>query len=217
MPTLFSNRDFQSEKLIAYELGYRHQFSPQASVDMTGFINDYSQLRDLSFGALSFSTGLPRQLILPALLNNQASALTYGVEVSVDWKPLDRWRLQGSYSFLKMDIASNEFLKQLDPTTGGADKVSPQHQLSFRSNYDVSEKLQLNLWLRYTSAIDFYQIPDRVTMDAKLVFKPARNVELFLVGQNLFSQHYKALGSDFVSSAQTRIPRGIYAGAQWRF
>ena len=217
LTTLLSNKNFQSEKLIAYELGYRHQFSPQASIDMAGFVNDYSQLRDLSFGALSLSTGLPRQLILPALLNNHASALTYGFEASTDWKPLDRWRLQSSYSYLNMHISSNEFLKQLDPTTGGAAKVSPQHQLSLRSNYDVSERLQLNLWLRYTSAIAFYNIPSLVTMDAKLVFKPRKNIELFFVGQNLFSQNHRELVSDFIPSEQALIPRGVYAGAQLRF
>ncbi|WP_348225654.1 TonB-dependent receptor [Nitrosomonas sp. Is79A3] len=217
LATLQGSSSFNSEKLLAYEIGYRHQFSPQASIDMTGFINDYSQLRDLSFGALSLSTGLPRQLILPALLNNQASALTYGFEVSTDWRPVDKWRLQSSYSFLDMHISSNELLKKLDPTNGGAAKVNPQHQLSLRSNYDFSEKLQLNLWLRYTSAISFYSIPSYVTMDAKLAYKPIRNVELFLVGQNLFSQNHRELVSDGVPFMPAFIPRGIYAGAEWRF
>ncbi|MBK7365654.1 MAG: TonB-dependent receptor [Nitrosomonas sp.] len=209
--------NFDSEKLLAYELGYRHQFSQHASIDIAGFINDYSHLRDLSFGALSFSTGLPRQLILPLLLNNRASALTYGFEVSADWKPMNRWRLQGNYSFLDMNISSNEVLKTLDPTTGGAAKVNPQHQISVRSNYDISDRLQFNLWLRYTSAIGFYSIPGFVTMDTKLVFKPVKNVELFLVGQNLFSEYHKEFASDNVPSIPALIPRGVYVGAQWRF
>ncbi|MCG7756396.1 MAG: TonB-dependent receptor plug domain-containing protein, partial [Nitrosomonas sp.] len=83
---------FNSEKLIAYELGYRYQFSPQASIDMTGFINDYSQMRDSALGALSLSSGSPRQLILPFTISNQGSALTYGFETSLDWKPKDNWR-----------------------------------------------------------------------------------------------------------------------------
>ncbi|PTN11073.1 TonB-dependent receptor plug domain-containing protein [Nitrosomonas aestuarii] len=215
--TLQGNSDFNSEKLIAYELGYRHRFSQQASIDIAGFINDYSQLRDLSFGALALSTGLPPQFILPALANNQASALTYGFETSIDWKPLTKWRLQSSYSYLNMQISSNKLLKELDPITGGADKISPQHQLSLRSNYDISEKLQLNLWLRYISKIAFYDIPDYVTMDAKLAFKPVRNVELFLVGQNLFSQNHREFVSDTIPSIPGIIPRGIYVGAQWRF
>lgn len=212
-----SNGKFGSEKLLAYELGYRHQFSSQASIDVAGFVNDYSDLRDFSFGALSFSTGLPQHLIVPVTVNNKASALTYGFEVSTDWNPLDRLRFQGSYSYLKMDVSSNEAFKTFDPLTGGADKVSPQHQLSVRSSYDISNRLQLNLWLRYTSRVEFYNIPDYVTMDAKLAFKPVRNIELFLVGQNLFSENHREYVSDIIPSTAARLPRGIYVGAQWRF
>ena len=54
-------------------------------------------------------------------------------------------------------------------------------------------------------------------MDAKLAWKPVRNVEFFLVGQNLFSQNHRESQSDFIPSLPTRIPRGIYAGATLRF
>jgi iron complex outermembrane receptor protein len=40
---------FNSEKLLAYEAGYRYQLTPQASIDIAAFYNDYSQLRDLTF------------------------------------------------------------------------------------------------------------------------------------------------------------------------
>lgn len=209
--------NFDSEKLLAYELGYRHQFSERASIDIAGFINDYSQLRDFSFGSLALSSSLPQRFILPLLPNNKASALTYGFEVSADWKPLNRWHLQSNYSYLEMHISSNEGFKRFDPNTGGANKVNPQHQLSLRSNHDISDKLQLNLWLRYTSKVAFYNISDYVTMDAKLAFKPARNLELFLVGQNLFSESHREFVSEIIPIQHALIPRGIYVGAQWRF
>lgn len=214
---LMGSSNFNSEKLIAYEIGYRHQFSPQASVDIAGFYNDYSQLRDLSIGTPSFHASFPPHLILPVGLTNKASGQTYGVEASVEWKPSEKWRLQGNYSYLNMNIHSDSVLKQLDPATGSASKVSPHHQVSVRSNYDFSEKLQLNLWLRYVSSIDFYRIPGYVTMDAKLVHRPAKNVELFVVGQNLFSQNHREFVSDFVPSLPASLPRGVYAGAEWRF
>ncbi len=214
---MHGNKNFQAEKLIAYELGYRHQFSPQASIDIAGFINDYSQLRDTSLGALSLSAGLPRQLLFPVAFNNHGSALTYGVETSIDWKPKDNWRLQGSYSFLNIDFSSNSAFNKQDSSAGAANKANPQHQLSVRSNYDFSERLQLNLWLRYTSAISFYNIPSYVTMDAKLAYKPTKNTELFVVGQNLFSQHHREFASDFLPMVPVFIPRGVYAGVQWRF
>jgi len=208
---------FNSEKLIAYELGYRHQFSPRASVDIAGFVNDYSQLRDASFGALSLSTGMPIQLLLPVMGNNKASALTYGFEISADWKPTDKWRLQGNYSFLHMDISASSLTRKFDPITSGADKVNPQHQVSLRSNYDFSDKLEANLWLRYISDISYYNIPGYITMDAKITYKPVKNLELFVVGQNLFSQNHREFVADFLPSSPAFIPRGIYGGAQWRF
>ena len=214
---LAGSSNFNSEKLIAYEMGYRHQFSPQASVDIAGFYNDYSQLRDLSVGFPLFHTSFPPHLILPIGLTNKASGQTYGVEASVEWKPTEKWRLQGNYSFLNMHIHSDSPLKQIDPATGSADKVSPQHHVSVRSHYDFSEKLQLNLWLRYVSGVDFYRIPGYVTMDAKLVHRPLKNVELFVTGQNLFSQNHRESVSDFLPSLPVTIPRGVYAGAEWRF
>ncbi len=217
LATIQGLSSFDSEKLLAYELGYRHQISSDTSIDISGFINDYSGLRDFSLGALSLSSGLPQQFIIPILPNNKASALTYGFEVSADWKPLDKWHLQGNYSYLDMHISASEEAKNFDPTTGAADKVSPQHQFSLRSNYDISEKLQLNLWLRYTSNISFYNIPSYVTMDAKVAYKPIKNVELFLVGQNLFSESHREFVSDIIPSTPALIPRGIYVGARWQF
>ncbi|WP_240143521.1 TonB-dependent receptor [Nitrosomonas sp. JL21] len=204
---------FTSEKLIAYELGYRRQLGSQASVDIATFFNDYSQLSDLSFAPLSLQTGFPTHFVLPVKVNNKASAQTYGIEIAGDWRPLEQWRLQANYSFLHMHIDSDSPFPQF----ANASKITPQHQISMRSNYDLSERLQFNLWLRYVSSVDLYRIPGYVTMDAKLIFKPTKNTELFLVGQNLFSQNHHEFVSDFIPTVQAYIPRGIYAGAQWRF
>ncbi|MCG7755081.1 MAG: TonB-dependent receptor, partial [Nitrosomonas sp.] len=85
------------------------------------------------------------------------------------------------------------------------------------SNYDLSERLQFNLWLRYISNIGFYHIPGYVTMDAKLAYKPSKNTELFVIGQNLFSQNHRESVSEFTPIVPVFIPRGVYAGVQWRF
>ncbi len=140
MSQIHGTSQFKSEKMIAYELGYRRQLSSQASIDMTGFINDYNQLRDISLDKLVQKAGIPLQFIAPITMNNNASALTYGFETSIDWKPRHNWRLQGSYSFLKMYVHSNVQFQDIDPTTGGADRISPHHRFSLRSNYMISRK-----------------------------------------------------------------------------
>lgn len=75
----------------------------------------------------------------------------------------------------------------------------------------------MNLWLRYVSAVSLYNIPDYVTMDAKLLFKPRKNMELFIVGQNLLSKKHQEFQGDFIPSLPVQIPRSIYAGINLYF
>jgi len=53
---------------------------------------------------------------------------TYGIEITPDWKPTDWWRLQGSYSFLHMDIAKSEVAWTFS-TPISTEGSSPQHQV----------------------------------------------------------------------------------------
>jgi len=227
MQTVFGSNRFNAEELLAYELGFRHQFNSQASLDITGFYNDYDHLRDFGIGTIQPAIGTHRDLIvsvlqqehliLPLLFNNKGSAHAYGAEIAIDWMPHEKWRLQGNYSYLTINTKSNPAFTAIDASTGGAGKASPQHQLSLRSNFDLSEKLQFNLWLRYVSGLSFYAISDYVTMDANMIWKPVKNVEFFLVGQNLFKQQHRESQSDFISTIASTIPRGIYTGVRWEF
>lgn len=227
MQAILGSNRFDSEKLTAYELGYRHQLNTHASIDVAGFFNDYSDLRDFELGMIRPATGVHRDVILallqqehlmlPIFFNNQGSAHSFGAEVSIDWRPHERWRLQGSYSYLEIDTKSNPAFVEIDASTGGAGKANPHHQMSLRSNYDLSDRLQFNLWLRYVDELPFYAISDYVTMDAKMSWRPVRNIEFFLVGQNLFSQNHRESQSDFINTVASRIPRGIYTGVRWDF
>ncbi|MDR4513188.1 MAG: TonB-dependent receptor [Nitrosomonas sp.] len=227
MQAIIGSNNFSSEKLIAYELGYRRQIQTNAAIDIAGFFNDYSDLRDFELGMIMSAVGMHRDvffsllqqehLMLPILFNNNASAISYGTELSVDWRPHERWRLQKSYSYLNIDTKSNPAFRDIDASTGGAGTANPRHQLSLRSNYDLTERLQFNLWLRYVDKLAFYNISDYVTMDAKMSWKPVRNIEFFLVGQNLFSEHHRESQSDFIDTVPARIPRGIYTGARLDF
>src|SRR4029078_10786616 len=44
---LLPNREFGSESLLAYELGYRIQPTTYLSFDLAGYYNDYSNLRSV--------------------------------------------------------------------------------------------------------------------------------------------------------------------------
>ena len=72
--------DFQSEKLIAYELGYRAQPTAKISLSISLYYNRYSDLRTENF--------LPPGSPTLAQLGNDEAGHTYGVEAWGDWRLL---------------------------------------------------------------------------------------------------------------------------------
>src|SRR5439155_26324828 len=51
--TILGSDAFDSEKLLAYEVGYRSQLHPNVSVDLAAFYNDYDDLRSLEQNPLN--------------------------------------------------------------------------------------------------------------------------------------------------------------------
>jgi len=101
-----------------------------------------------------------------------------------------------AYSYLEMDFS-------LDSDQGLSDYVafletaSPQHQASLRSSIDLSEDIELNLWVRYVDEIIGRSSENLVTsaitldsyfvFDANLTWSPNEQFEIMVAGQNLFS------------------------------
>jgi len=76
---------------------------------------------------------------------------------------------------------------------------------------------QQDTFIEDIECIEVIHGPGTTVWDAKLAWKPIRNTEFFVVRQNLFSQSHRESQSDFIPSIPTYIPRGIYAGLEWRF
>src|SRR6202162_3065305 len=113
--TVYGSNNFQSEDLLAYELGYRVQVTNTLSTDVATFYNRYSNLRTAEPGAPFLEgTPVPTDLVVPFVAGNKMGGGTYGAEFIADWKVTPTWRLVGSYSYLQMDIAKNT--NRLDST-----------------------------------------------------------------------------------------------------
>src|ERR1700693_2824920 len=131
--TVYGSHNFQSEDLLAYELGYRVQVTSTLSTDVATFYNQYSNLRTAEPGA-PFIEGspVPTAIVVPFVAGNKMGGGTYGAELIADWKVTPKWRLVGSYSYLQMDIAQNA--SSLDPTADLPNRSSPRHQWYVRSS-----------------------------------------------------------------------------------
>lgn len=92
--SIIGDRDFDSEELIAYEIGYRFQPKDDLFIDIAVFYNDYDNLKTYEVGTpfLDISSASPF-LVIPAIVDNKMNGETYGIELSAQWQALEWWRL----------------------------------------------------------------------------------------------------------------------------
>lgn len=212
--TAEGNDDYDSEELLAWELGYRFMPSAALSFDLAAFLNIYDNLR--SGEPQTFDpSALPLHLVLPNLLQNKLKAKTWGFEAVADWKIRAWWKVQTAYSFLQTDVdmeSDSNDIGSIDLMEG----TSPKHQLSLRSSMDLPRDIELDFWLRYADELESLGIDDYLTLDIRLGWEPRPGLELALVGQNLLQNSHQEYSPEYQTLA-TESPRGIYGQAVWRY
>ncbi len=206
---VFGSHQFNSEDLLAYELGYRVQATSNLSLDLATFYNHYSNLRTAEPGT-PFVEGSPAPIdvVIPFVAGNKMSGGTYGLELFADWKVIPKWRLTGSYSYLQMDIRKN--LGSQDPTPDNPNGSSPRHQWYLRSSVDLPKHFDLDTTLRFVDHLPSLNLPNYYSLNAHLGWRPVRNLELSIGGQNLLDNRHLEFLPDFVNTSPTVVKRSIF-------
>jgi iron complex outermembrane receptor protein len=213
---VFGSNQFNSEDLLAYELGYRVQATSNLSLDIATFYNNYSNLRTAEPGA-PFVEGspAPTDIVIPFVAGNKMSGGTYGVELFADWKVVPKWRLVGSYSYLQMDIHKNA--DSLDPTPDNPNGSSPRHQWYLRSSIDLPKHFEQDTTLRFVDQLPSLNVPSYYSLDAHLGWRPVTSLELSIGGQNLLDNWHFEFMPDFVNTSPTVVKRSIFGSITFRF
>lgn len=215
--TAVGNPDIDSEELIAYELGYRIFFDNRLSLDISAFYNDYDDLTtvELVENSFMFNPGPPPFISGQVITTNNLKAESYGIELDASWQVMDKWRLTGYYSFIRMFFHQQSGMVNVSGE-GGEDKV-PEHQFSLRSSMDFSEQLHWDLWVRYVDALPNRNVTDYTTLDTRVAWRPLKNLELSVVGQNLIDSGHTEYTSEFVIVTNSVIERSFYVKVDWEF
>src|SRR6202790_3576166 len=213
---VLGSRQFGSEDLLAYELGYRVQATKNLSLDIATFYNNYSNLRTAEPGA-PFVEGspAPTDIVIPFVAGNKMSGGTYGVELFADWKVVPKWRLVGSYSYLQMNIKKNS--DSLDPTPDSPNGSSPRHQWYLRSSIDLPKHFEHDTTLRFVDHLPSLNIPSYYSLDAHLGWRPVPRVEFSIGGQNLLNNQHLEFIPDFINTAPTEVKRTVYGSMTFKF
>lgn len=186
-----ANPKFAPEQMNGWELGYRRLLGNNVLVDIASFYNHYHDLFDEEITGPIFEEDNPppTHLLLPAQFRNGLLGTTKGVEVSPEWRPSNRWRLRGSYSYLYMNIGRSPGSGDIG-TAPGIVGASPQHQVSAASSYDFTKAVQFDVDFRYASQLPAQLVPAYATADVRVAWKFTPQFEISLVGRNLFQPHH---------------------------
>ena len=214
---MFGTSGYDSENLLAYELGYRSQLHDTLSLDLAAYYNDYDDLR-----TVTLDPNLPVEPLLDRtnirfLATNKMKGETYGVELAVDWLPHSNWRVRAGYSYINIDLQLEGSAQTTDFISESAEKASPHNTVFVRNLVDLPYNLELDTNLRYVDNVPAVDTGAYVNLDARLGWKPTENWELAVVGQNLLEDNHKEFGSSaFVATEFTRVPRGMYVQLTYR-
>lgn len=207
-----SNSTFESETVIAYELGYRAQITKYVSGSLSAFFNDYDHLR-----SLTASPG-----IIPLYWANEDRGETWGFELSVNYQPFDWWRLNLGYDFIQENIYVENSAHLSDLDGGYENTADPENQVFLRSSMDLPYHLQLDANGRWIDSAQFLNgsavatVPDYFELDLSLGWHITKNLEASITGQNLLrAQHIEAPASS--AAAQEDIVRSVYGKLSWHF
>ncbi len=220
------NEDLMSEKLVAYEIGYRTLLGQSVNLDIATYYNEYDDLRGGDpIGILCEPSGEDvsvnpacifgsTYVSAPIGFNNDLEGNTKGLEAVLNWHPSQNLKFSGSYSLLKMDLSDSG---SGAVSGSGIEASSPEHQLYFRAGFVLPANLNLNLGLRFVDDIDYYSIDSYWEADANLIWKPTESLHLALRGANLLDDAHREANSELNDIVPTAIERSVYATLRWSF
>jgi iron complex outermembrane receptor protein len=214
---LTGNPNFESEKLIAYEAGYRAVLGPRLTGSLSTFYNNYQDLRSVSLTPTTATYVFP----YPAFFENHLEGDTYGLELSASYQTLDWWRLHLGYDLLREHLHVRP--GTTDATGATNETADPQQQVMLRSSMDLPRGITLDATLRWidtlwinngpTGGAVVGTVPSYFGLDARLAWRIGRQLELSVTGQNLLHDSHTEYG--FPSPTREYIVRSVFARLTW--
>ena len=96
------------------------------------------------------------------------------------------------------------------------DGGDPTNQAFLMSSWDLGCEWECDLLARYVDSIPSLDVPDYISLDARLAWQPNCRTEISLVGQNLLDSHHAEYATSiFGGEIPTEVQRGVYAMLTW--
>jgi iron complex outermembrane receptor protein len=201
--------DFTSEKVLAYEAGYRAQWHSSLTTTLSGYYNEYDDVR---------STRITPATVIPFYFANDLAGHSYGLEFTGRLQLTDSWLLQAGYNLIetRLHVKNGRF----DLSGARNETADPEQQVSLRSSLDLASRIELTAGLRWVDVLHNNNgptpgvVPRYIELDARLAWHVGNHLELSVTGQNLLHADHSEYG--FPGPRRALVQRNVYGKLAWR-
>jgi iron complex outermembrane receptor protein len=220
---LLGNPDFQDERLISYEAGYRTMITRRLSLDLAAYINDWDNAQTTEPSSTFFeSTPFPPHEVQTLIYENLMFGEAHGLELAGNWKLTGSWSLSPGFTYADQYLHTEP--QSLDAQTlSFVQGSTPEWASQLRSHVELPHHVAWDASAYYVDALKNQgpsgnvRIPAYTRLDTGLTWKPFESFSVSVVGQNLVKDRHMEFDDLNGSMQSGLIKRSAYAKVTWQF
>jgi iron complex outermembrane receptor protein len=195
---VFGGPNFVSEVANVIQIGYRARTAGVLTWSVTAFHHQWDKLR---------SATAP-----PVFFENRIEGPVYGVEGWASWQVLSAWRLSGGLTTLRKELRLEP--GSTDPQGPHNPQLSndPDQQWMLRSSLTPWAHHEVDAMVRHVGALPNPSVPAYTAVDVRYAWRVRPDLELSLLGQNLFDRRH---GEFNPPASRREFERGLFLRAVW--
>jgi iron complex outermembrane recepter protein len=198
---VLGNPDFRTEKLDAYELGFRGQVHGSLSLSASVFYNQYDDLRTIETTPLT---------LLPLRWGNLMEGSTYGVEAWANIQITPWWRVSPGLRSLHKHLKFSAGASQLVGLSQAGNDPSTRYLLKSSM---VFQRVNIEAVLRRVGALPEPATESYTELQARFAWRVSDELELAVKGFNLLNETHR----EYAAPQGREIRRSVLAELRYEF
>jgi iron complex outermembrane receptor protein len=193
--------DFKTEKVTAFELGYRGNPDATLSLNAAVFYNEYDDLRTIETTPVVF---------LPLRWGNLMEGSAYGFEAWAAIQLMPWWRISPGVRTLHKRLEFSEGASELVGVRQAGDDPTSRYYL--KSSMDL-QRFTLDLMIRKVSALPDPALDHYTELSARFAWRASEKLELAVKGFNLLNETHL----EYPDPVGQAIPMSVMAELRYNY
>ncbi len=213
--TLLGNKDLESEDLLAVELGYKFNYCKLVTFEAAGFFNSYRDLAGLDPSSMEndFVLDTVPYIHSKFATGNVGTAETKGFEVSLNLQTADWLRFFAGYTYLDVELKSDEASLEGAGQSVVLINASPVHQLNCRAYCDLPKGFEFDICAYLAGEMEEVDVKAYQRLDARFGWR-SRSLDISLAFQNILEDQHVEFWDSWYGAAN-QVESSVYGKVTW--